>query len=255
MTGRAGGSPVAVALWAGFVAVVAAAGVVLLPACGMSMSVAVALPAFGWDFCPAMPPALSAETERAATLSRLARQLELELARKNLACASIPPPVPPPLELPTQPGPARPQQTAALKPPPPPPKPSELEERLKRENARTGELQISLVWDGKSDLDLHVTCPDGKEIYFASPVGCGGTLDVDMNNAKHSETPVENIFWPQGQVPRGKFKISVKLYNRRVDPRPSISFKVRIKDGSRERIFPATLESEKQMVEVTEFTR
>jgi hypothetical protein len=242
-------------LWLGFVTITASAGVVLLPACGVSMPLAAALPAFGRDFCPATPLALSTETERGATLSRLAGQLELELARKNLACASIPPPPPAPLELPTRPGPARPQQTAALKPPPPPPQPSELEERLTREKARTGELQISLVWDGMSDLDLYVTCPDGKVIYLAIKMACGGTLDVDMNSERHSETPVENIFWPRGQTPKGNLKVSVKLYNRRNDPRPSIPFKLRIKDGSRERIFPGTLENDGQMIVVTEFTR
>ena len=104
-------------LWLAFVLLVAATMIILLRACGLLM------PAWGWNFCPATPPALSVETERGEELSKLARQLELELARKNLECASIPPPPPPPLELPTEPGPIRPQQTAELKPPPEPPKP------------------------------------------------------------------------------------------------------------------------------------
>ena len=104
-------------LWLAFALLVAATMVILLRACGLLM------PALGWNFCPAAPPTLSAETERGEELSKLARQLELELAQKNLECASIPPPPPPPLELPTEPGPIRPQQTAELKPPPEPPKP------------------------------------------------------------------------------------------------------------------------------------
>ncbi len=105
------------ALWAAFALLVVASAAILLRACGLLA------PILGWNFCPATPPSLSAETERGEELSKLVRQLELALAQKNLECASIPPPLRAPLELPTQPGPVRPQQTAALKPPPEPPKP------------------------------------------------------------------------------------------------------------------------------------
>ena len=105
-------------LWAAFAALVAAAGFVLLRACGLPIPLA-------WDFCPGSPPALSAEAERGATLRKLIDQLERELADKNLACVSLPPPPVPPLDLPLQTGPMRPQQSAALKPPPPPPPPNE----------------------------------------------------------------------------------------------------------------------------------
>ncbi len=251
MTARARGSPLSVALWAGFVVIIAAVGVVLLPACGVQ-SLAAALPTAGWDFCPATPLALSAETERGAELRKLAQQLKLELAYKDLACASIPPPPPPPFELPTQAGPARPQQTAALK------QPSEIDKRLAREHARTGELQISLIWDGPADLDLRVFCPSGEEIWFAREhrSHCGGTLDVDMNFIeRHSQTPVENVFWPQGQAPRGKFRVVVSMFGRGKDLRPAIPFQVRIKDGTTERTFSRTIADSSSRVAVTEFTR
>ncbi|MFI5002169.1 MAG: hypothetical protein ACHQK9_19990 [Reyranellales bacterium] len=69
--------------------VVATAGFLLLRACGLPIQ------GLGWNFCPATPSALSAEAERGATLRKQLHQLELELAQKNLACASIPPPPPP----------------------------------------------------------------------------------------------------------------------------------------------------------------
>ncbi len=128
MTDGNQGRRLSYALWAAFVASVAVSGVMLLPACGLLVPLATAIPLLGgWNFCPAAPLALSAETERGATLAKLARQLELELAQKSLECASIPPPPPLPLQLPTEAGPARPQQTAALKPPPPPPPPPKPE--------------------------------------------------------------------------------------------------------------------------------
>ena len=251
MTGRGAGSALSAALWVGFVAVVAAVGVVLLPACGMQ-PLAAAVPMVSWDFCPAAPLALSAETEREAALKKLARQLELEIANKDLACVSIPRPLPPPFELPTQAGPVRPQQTAALK------EPSEIDKRLARERARTGELQISLMWDGPADLDLRVFCPSGEEIWFSREhrKHCGGTLDVDMNFIeRHSQAPVENIFWPQGQAPRGKFRVVVSMFGRRGDTRPTIPFQVRIKDGGTEKIISRTITDDSSRVAVTEYTR
>ncbi|MFI5001820.1 MAG: hypothetical protein ACHQK9_18210 [Reyranellales bacterium] len=111
------------ALWAAFALLVVASSAILLRACGLLTPFTSTIRAWGWNFCPATPPTFSAETERAEMLAKLVRQLELELAEKNLACASILPAQPPPLELPTQPNPTRPQQTAELKPPPAPPKP------------------------------------------------------------------------------------------------------------------------------------
>ena len=116
MSARVGaqGLLLSVALWVALLGVVGAAYAMLLPACGL-------LPAS--NFCPQPSGGLSGEAERGATLARVANQLELELIRRKLACASIPPPEAPPLELPTESGPPRPQQMATLKPPPPPPPP------------------------------------------------------------------------------------------------------------------------------------
>ena len=107
----------AIVLWAAFVTLVAGAGVVLLPACGVLASSA------GWNFCPVAPASLSGEADRTDRLRRQIAQLDLELRNRNLACALVPPPPAPPLELPTEAGPLRPQQMAELKPPPPPPPP------------------------------------------------------------------------------------------------------------------------------------
>ena len=143
MTGRDRGRRLSYVLWAAFVASVAASGFMLLPACGLLTPLAAALPVLGWNFCPAEPSGLSAETERGAALTKLVRQLELELAQKNLECASIPPPPPSPLQLPTEAGPLRPQQTAALKPPPPPPpKPEPPSPMLKMPDKPTDDLSF-----------------------------------------------------------------------------------------------------------------
>ena len=105
-------------LWAAFAVLVVASGALLLRACGLLIPGAAAMSMFGWNFCPVTAPSLSAEIVRGEQLSRLAYQLELELAENKLECASLPPSPARPLELPTQRGPVRPQQTAELKSPP-----------------------------------------------------------------------------------------------------------------------------------------
>ena len=110
MTGRTR-SRLAAVLWVAFVAVVAADAIMLLRACGLLMPLAAALPESGWDFCPTTPAALG-RSRAQRVLTRLARRFERELRRTRLACASIPPPPPSLLELPTHAGRPRPQQTA-----------------------------------------------------------------------------------------------------------------------------------------------
>lgn len=97
-----------IALWLAFVAVVAAAGPILLSACGMTVGGT-------WNFCPAPSAALAAEVERQAALSAVAQRLQIELARHDLDCVHAAAEPTPPFELPVSPEPARPQQTAALK--------------------------------------------------------------------------------------------------------------------------------------------
>ena len=97
------------ALWAAFAAIVVVVGVVLLRACGLLAPLSGVLPGLGWNFCRAGPSALSTEADRGEYLGRLARQLELEIARKNLECASIPPTQPQRTEAPPSPTPPSPE--------------------------------------------------------------------------------------------------------------------------------------------------
>jgi hypothetical protein len=96
----------------------------------------------------------------------------------------------------------------------------DIGERLRREKAVKGDITISLAWDTFDDLDLHVMCPSGEEIWFRNEVSNDGlcVLDVDMNGGGPiSREPVENVFIGNLErmieAPRGKYKVFVQNFD------------------------------------------
>jgi hypothetical protein len=81
-----------------------------------------------------------------------------------------------------------------------------------KQDTGTGDVQVTLRWASDSDLDLHVTEPDGTEIYYLNtgPSTTGGQLDVDSNVDCVNDGGVENIFWPVGDAPSGDYTVSVQ---------------------------------------------
>lgn len=85
----------------------------------------------------------------------------------------------------------------------------------------TGKLQFSLSWDAEVDLDLHVTEPNGNQIYYGNPgpSASTGELDIDdLNGPADSGRPdgepegVENIFWVDS-APIGTYVVRVDYYS------------------------------------------
>lgn len=85
----------------------------------------------------------------------------------------------------------------------------------------TGDIQVTIHWQGKNDLDLHVIDPAGEEIFYSHKESASnGKLDVDANAAcgTQMDRPVENIFWPDGGAPSGNYKVLVNYYENCGDP-------------------------------------
>ncbi len=78
----------------------------------------------------------------------------------------------------------------------------------------SGDVQITLRWTSAADLDLHVVEPSGTEIAYTNPgpTGTGGTLDVDSNIGCELESSVENVYWPEGDMPLGNYRVEVHGY-------------------------------------------
>ena len=109
---------------------------------------------------------------------------------------------------------------------------TEMSARLRRAGAEAGDLRVSLLWDNRNDVDLHVIEPSGEEIYYANPVSSrsGGMLDVDMNVTGETTKPVENIFWPDGEVPEGRLEVFIRLYGHHSPREDETSYAVEIYD-------------------------
>lgn len=93
----------------------------------------------------------------------------------------------------------------------------QIEQRLQGYGAKTGDIQVSLIWNTVDDIDLHVQYINnqGQEIIFwHNRFGMsGGILDIDMNGSgPQSNTPIENIFWPFGSAPSGRYVIAVHFF-------------------------------------------
>ena len=131
----------------------------------------------------------------------------------------------------------------------------DFSERLQREGGKTGDVQISLIWNTVDDLDLHCRDPFGAEIWFKnrrSP--SGGELDVDMNALRaDSNEPVENIFWPVGSAPKGTYSVEVNFYEKRTFSTP-VSFKIAINNKGKISLHNGSVTFEGQRIRIVRFT-
>ncbi len=130
--------------------------------------------------------------------------------------------------------------------------PPEFKSRLEKTGAKTGAIQISLIWDGPHDLDLHCFDPNSDDISFSSPRSrSGGQLDVDSNAGCEKNTrdkPVENIVWDAGSPPEGPYQVLVHFFTPcprvgRIDPNRKnfeTPFQVRILADGEEKLFSNT---------------
>jgi hypothetical protein len=126
----------------------------------------------------------------------------------------------------------------------PPPLPSEFRDRLDRAGARSGDIQISLIWFNTNDLDLHCVDPKGVEIFFQNPRSpTGGHLDVDRNAGCERTTaePVENIYWPAGGAPMGHYKVYLNYFARCPGAPDATEYKINVLHGGERREFRGTI--------------
>ncbi|RUP12244.1 MAG: hypothetical protein EKK43_22610 [Methylobacterium sp.] len=166
------------------------------------------------DHCPA--PSVALDPDGSAILAAIrttdgaVRAAELALTRRALTCDANCP-VPP--------------RRAALEAPqviPP-----DLARRLTGIERGQG-LELTLAWEGASDLDLQVVCPDRTRISFDHRASCGARLVADQNEKGGSSAsrPVEHVIWDDAPAPEGRYGVEVGLFARHGEARPEIPFQI-----------------------------
>lgn len=92
---------------------------------------------------------------------------------------------------------------------------AEMRQRLTEAGGRfeNVDIRVSLIWNTRDDLDLHVITADGEEIDYTNKKSrCKGELDVDRNVSGETLKPVENTRWATGDAKDGSYKVFVRNY-------------------------------------------
>ena len=138
---------------------------------------------------------------------------------------------------------------------------TEFKKRLAKHKGKSGDIQISLLWDNINDIDLHVSFYGNgikSQIDWTNKLGySGGILDIDMNSVSSvtSKNPIENIYWPKNRAPKGTYVVYVhyfKCYDYRNLKTP---VKILIKSDNDSRVIDAVVEFGRQPIEIARFNK
>ncbi|AEF83010.1 VWA domain-containing protein [Leadbettera azotonutricia] len=117
----------------------------------------------------------------------------------------------------------------------------EFSSRLAGALAHTGDIRISLMWNNRNDLDLHVITPANEEIFFnRMRDSTGGWLDVDRNVNGETLDPVENIFWYRGEAAHGTYQVWVQNFDYHSSEYET-PFQIELKNGNEYRYYEGTV--------------
>jgi len=132
---------------------------------------------------------------------------------------------------------------------------TELDEILDKVNAKSGNITISLLWDSPDDVDLHVLTPSGFEIYYASKVGGGGELDVDIiPGSTYSDlygAHVENIYFEDPYS--GYYEIWIVNYSERT-VNSATDYIVRVIIDGVSKVFTGTINGHSTRINIMSFS-
>lgn len=91
----------------------------------------------------------------------------------------------------------------------------EMKQRVERAGGtyEDCEIRCTLMWNNRTDLDIHCVTPRGSHIYYREKQDrwSSGYLDVDMNVRGETTEPVENIRWRRN-APEGHYRFYVHNY-------------------------------------------
>jgi len=94
-------------------------------------------------------------------------------------------------------------------------------------------LQVSLNFVHDVDMDLHLSTPEGEDIFYANRTSVsGGELDLDSNAACNFDSiRNENISWATGTPTSGSYSVRVNLWSACNEPGPFPYLVTTVVDG------------------------
>jgi hypothetical protein len=119
----------------------------------------------------------------------------------------------------------------------------------------SGDVQVLLNWENYNDLDLFCIDPNNDIISFQNTkVPSGGQLEIDMNaQYPGSITPIENIYWPRGGAPNGKYSVYLVYYNQHIDKNET-PYTIKVKYGNKTEVFKGKIKDKGSSIPITTFT-
>jgi hypothetical protein len=135
--------------------------------------------------------------------------------------------------------------------------PREVQKRLESAGGKSGQVHITLVWNNFNDLDLHLIDPSGERIFYGNRIAkmSSGQLDVDRNaGGEMTMKPIENIFFPQGEAPKGKYQVLLHHFANHNSPDPTY-YEIYVKVNDRRTVFRGKIAHGEPMRVIYEFTQ
>lgn len=120
-----------------------------------------------------------------------------------------------------------------------------------RNVGQSGKLKVTMLWNIKADIDLHVVEPNGNEIFFSNKrSSTGGYLDVDNTHGGHGSA--ENVYWKHPLS--GQYSVSVVYYAANQEPIPTGGVDIVVFKGDEPpQKFHISMRTVKQHTHVTSF--
>jgi subtilisin family serine protease len=120
----------------------------------------------------------------------------------------------------------------------------------------TGDVQVLLSWDNQNDLDLACVDPAGHKVWYSNKrVPSGGMLEIDMNvQPRGSNTPIENIYWPRGGAPSGKYTVYLKHFKQHLAGVNNTLYRIKVIYGDQEENFTGSIKTSDGEVKICSFT-
>ncbi|MGB3314429.1 MAG: hypothetical protein WBB85_08445 [Albidovulum sp.] len=150
---------------------------------------------------------------------------------------------------------------------------TDIDRAREEASGQEGDVTVTLLWNGYSDLDLMIDCPGGGRVVKSRGVQtkCGGRVDVDANLCSEREraqvgavcsrysnqpqqNPVENAFFFADGAEAGQYKVLVRHYASSKDSaNAAVPFVLQIRRGDERKRYQGTIEPGK-LDEVARFS-